>query len=266
MLGKRVQANFNPSQRPKRNLKGRLVYKGTIPRQKDSPKEYKAYFIGNNCPDHVLFGIVSAVIKYEDYDVLVIAEHRTSCYEPEVVDSIRVCGDNSPEKVICLFEKSCGAVIYKWDGNRLSFLLIKNKHAWHWAFPKGHIEQGENERQTAEREVFEETGLRIKTIDGFRQTCEYRPFGTIKKHVVLFLARSYSSDVTIQVEEIDKYAWVTFRNAQKMFKHENDKRVLRRAKNWIMKNDRPNLSTSAQLCDDCNTCDSCDFVNNNKVK
>lgn len=239
MLGKSLQANFDPFQRPVGNQKGRLVFKGTVPKQKDCSKEHKVYFIGNNFPDHVMSGVVSAVLKYSDHTDLVITEQKTICYEPEVRDSIYVAGGDPPLEIMCLFEKSCGAVVYRWNGNHLFFLLIKNRRAWHWAFPKGHIEQGETERQTAEREVFEETGLRVKMVDGFRQTCEYRPFGKVKKHVVLFLARSRTGYVKMQKEEIDKYSWVLFNNAQKMFKHENDRRVLRRAKAWIMKHDSP---------------------------
>lgn len=240
-----MQVTFDPSQKPARNQKGRLVYKGVIPKQKEVSSEQKAYFIGNNCPDHIFYGIICAIVRYKDYSVFVIAEQHSSCYEPEIANSVCVCNDPKPEKIVCLYEKSCGGVVYKWENNRLMFLLIKNRHAWHWTFPKGHIEQGENEHQTAEREIFEETGLRVKVVNGFRQTCEYRPFGTVKKHVVLFLARSYAGQVKIQAEEVDRYAWVSFKTALKMFKHENDKRVLRRAKNWIAQNDKPVNVSSA---------------------
>jgi 8-oxo-dGTP pyrophosphatase MutT (NUDIX family) len=34
-----------------------------------------------------------------------------------------------------------------------------------WLFPKGHVEQGENLQQAAEREIEEETGVLAKAVD-----------------------------------------------------------------------------------------------------
>ena len=56
-------------------------------------------------------------------------------------------------------EKSCGAVVLRKNQGRLQVLLIKHINGGHWAFPKGHVERGETEEQTALREIKEETGL-----------------------------------------------------------------------------------------------------------
>ena len=56
-------------------------------------------------------------------------------------------------------EKSCGAVVYRYNNDVLEVLLIRHRFGGHWSFPKGHVEEGENEFQTALREVKEETGL-----------------------------------------------------------------------------------------------------------
>ncbi len=53
-----------------------------------------------------------------------------------------------------------GAVVYKKSENKIQFLLIKSsKDAAKWVFPKGHIEAGETEEQTATRELEEEAGI-----------------------------------------------------------------------------------------------------------
>ena len=53
-------------------------------------------------------------------------------------------------------EKSCGCIIIKDD----EVLLIKHNKG-HWDFPKGHMEEGETEKQTAVREVKEETHMDV---------------------------------------------------------------------------------------------------------
>ena len=56
-------------------------------------------------------------------------------------------------------EKSCGAIVYRKFHGNIELLLIKNQNGGHWSFPKGHVEEGETEEQTAVREIMEETGI-----------------------------------------------------------------------------------------------------------
>ena len=39
------------------------------------------------------------------------------------------------------------------------------------------MEYGESERQTALREVLEETGLKVEILPWCRESCEYCPYG-----------------------------------------------------------------------------------------
>lgn len=70
-------------------------------------------------------------------------------------------------------EKSCGAVIYRKSNDNVEFLGVKSKGNGDWGFPKGHVEAGETEKETAKREILEETGLNISLIEGFRTKVEY---------------------------------------------------------------------------------------------
>ena len=55
-------------------------------------------------------------------------------------------------------EKSCGALVYRiTQSGQKELLFIKHRHGTQWSFPKGHMEEGESEVQTALREVKEET-------------------------------------------------------------------------------------------------------------
>ena len=77
-------------------------------------------------------------------------------------------------------------------------MLVKNNNGRYWSFPKGHIEDGETEQETAIREIKEETGLDVTLVNNFREISEYCPFGKIRKRVVFFLARAFTDNVRIQ--------------------------------------------------------------------
>ena len=53
-----------------------------------------------------------------------------------------------------------GGLVYRIRRGRLEFLLVTAKRATHlWVYPKGHVEKRETPRETAIREVAEETGI-----------------------------------------------------------------------------------------------------------
>lgn len=148
-------------------------------------------------------------------------------YEPDIVQRLSHTSLRY-KKINCIYEKSCGAVIYRInEKNDIRILLVKNHNGKCWTFPKGHIEMGENEQQTALREIKEETGLNVEIVPGFRQTSSYRPFGKIRKTAVFFLAKAEKSVVSMQPSEIDYYLWVSIDEAMKMCRHENDTNILR---------------------------------------
>ena len=66
-------------------------------------------------------------------------------------------------------EKSAGAIIFRKEGKKIFYLLIK--YGWgHWEFPRGLIEKGESLEETALREIEEETGISdIKFVLGFKE-------------------------------------------------------------------------------------------------
>lgn len=51
-----------------------------------------------------------------------------------------------------------GGVVFKDDGRSIHYLLVQSSNRFEWVLPKGHIEPGEKTRETAVREVLEETG------------------------------------------------------------------------------------------------------------
>ena len=53
-------------------------------------------------------------------------------------------------------EKSCGAVVFTKENERIKYVLIRNLEGI-YGFPKGHMEAGETEIETTLREVYEGT-------------------------------------------------------------------------------------------------------------
>ena len=122
-------------------------------------------------------------------------------------------------------EKSCGAIIANpTDSNQI--LLIQHKNGKHWAFPKGHMEPGETEEQTALREIREETGLSVSLDTDFRTIVTYSPKEQVMKDVVYFAAVAQSTNTAPQPEEVLQIQWCPLEAAIKQITFEGDRHVL----------------------------------------
>lgn len=215
------------------------VYTGYI--SKCANKKYKrtsiVVFSRTPLPD-IVHCTVIATTQLNNNIKYIAAPSGQIFYEPEIRELLCEVRNVRYNKITCLYEKSCGAIVFYRFNDGIKVLLVKNHNGRYWSFPKGHIEKGENEHQTATREIKEETGLSVNFYDNYRQISDYVPFGKIKKRVVFFLAESKTANVKIQRSEIDLYTWVSFADAQKMCRYENDLRVLKRAEAMIRLHDK----------------------------
>ena len=107
-----------------------------------------------------------------------------------------------------LHEKSCGAIVYRKFHGNTEILLIKHINSGHWSFPKGHVEAGETEVETARREIMEETSIDVIIDPTFRETVTYSPKKDTIKVVVYFLAKAKNVDFVPQEDEIAEIRWV----------------------------------------------------------
>lgn len=125
-------------------------------------------------------------------------------------------------------EKACGCIVIDLD----KVLLIQQNEG-HWGFPKGHVEDGETEIETAIREVKEETNIDVIPVENKRYVQEYIMKNGILKQVVFFLARKVSGDIKAQESEIKNIKWFSFKDAISIITYENTKELL---KNVLMEN------------------------------
>lgn len=206
---------------------------GTLNRgvTKHCGKDVTVYVLGLNSPVTEFRGQVIAIAKDRQEikdDIWIAAPDGTVIYEPRLTALLDKYIPCDRFKYVCYYEKSCGAVMYtKKDGVRM-YILITNISG-HIGFPKGHIEAGENEKQTALREIYEETGVTTKIIDGFRESYHYLINGFIKKKAVYFLASFDEKDIQMNIREISEYRLVTFEEAYATLNFKHDKDILKKA-------------------------------------
>lgn len=137
-----------------------------------------------------------------------------------------------------IYEKSCGAIVYRKFHGNTEILLIKHIKSGYWSFPKGHMENGETEIQTAIREILEETSIDVFIDSGFREVVTYSPRKDTQKEVVYFVAKAKNYDFSPQLDEISDIRWVEIGQAVSQLTYDNDKLIVTKAKNFIalMKN------------------------------
>lgn len=196
---------------------------------------YSACVMGINHPVNIFEGRIIAVVRHQDKrpNYIIVAPKKSRYINFEIEDAIKFLEKNKPHSLECLYESSCGAVVFKDVGGIRKYLLIKNKRSNHWGFPKGHIERGETKTATAKREVLEETGLHINIIDGYSSTSEYKIAGRVEKRVTIFLASTTDARTVIQETEIEDYIWLDFDNALSTLRFENDKSILISSRDFL---------------------------------
>jgi bis(5'-nucleosidyl)-tetraphosphatase len=138
-------------------------------------------------------------------------------------------------------EKSCGAVIYTIKNNRIYFLLSK-MGLGHISLTKGHVEESESEKETAEREILEETSLKPEIDTNFRKVITYSPKEDVIKDVVFFVAKlkEEKRPKDLHDEEVVGFIWAEYPKAIKKLTFDSDKEVLKDAYVYILKKELNN--------------------------
>ena len=123
-------------------------------------------------------------------------------------------------------EKSCGAVLFRRTAEGVVYLVLHSALG-HWTLCKGHVEGGETERETALREIREETGLtRLRFVEPFREVITYSPAPEVTKDVVFFLAEVEAGTPVCQPEEVAEIRFAPFREAEELLTHPSDRETL----------------------------------------
>jgi len=202
-------------------------------------EEQDVYVLGINEPQDICECVIVAVIFRENDNedkwvgipkALVGTE---ICYECNIVHATHFQEQFYKIKVFPLYEKTCGAVIYTDTEESRRYFLVKSRHG-HVCFPKGHVEYGESEHDSALREVFEETGLNVILSDNFREEYTFRTLDDTEKTSVFFVGKFESTDtVKIQQEEVTADWLIDYETAMRILNWEQDKEILRKAEEYL---------------------------------
>jgi len=135
---------------------------------------------------------------------------------------------------------AAGCIIQRREKGKALFLLLKSQKGV-WGFPKGKKDGNENERDTALRELREETEIEdLFFIPGFRRALHYKIIKNghrIKKTVTLFGCETPERRVRISSEHA-AYAWLSHRDALARLPFEDLKHALKQFHIYIARKHR----------------------------
>ncbi len=210
LLGKTVHVVVD---RPMGYVHGDIVYPinyGYIPGViAGDGEEQDAYILGVSEPVSAFDGRVVGAIRRKDdcEDKLIVAPDGMVFHQAQIAEAVHFQERFFDSYILSLFRKSCGVLPYRMVDGQREYLIVFEKFSQCWSLPKGHMEAGETEIETALRELFEETGLTAELDVHQTATIEYHISPIARKQVVFFLGQ-VSGEPRTREGEIERYKWI----------------------------------------------------------
>jgi 8-oxo-dGTP pyrophosphatase MutT (NUDIX family) len=112
-------------------------------------------------------------------------------------------------------EFSFGVIPLRKKGEAVEVFLVHHK-AGHWGFPKGHKEGAETPKETACRELKEETGLQVAnwTSFAFKESYQVERLGKRTPKEVTYFPAWVEGDLCLQRQEIQEGKWVLLKDVK----------------------------------------------------
>ncbi len=123
-------------------------------------------------------------------------------------------------------ESTAGGIVFRRskDGKDIEFLLIQDAKN-RWTIPKGHIEEGEDSKQTAEREIGEETGLQQMEILSWLGKINFRyrrQTSLVLMTTEIFLVRALGDSDKLKPEDwMNDCKWLSSKDALDKIEYED---------------------------------------------
>jgi len=118
---------------------------------------------------------------------------------------------------------AAGFVVFRRFQSAIEFLLLHASYEQNlWSPPKGHVDPGEKELETAWRETLEESGLTssdLVVVDGFVKELNYVAHGKPKR-VVYWLAELTNGETPIRLsDEHREFKWLRLEEAKDLVRY-----------------------------------------------
>lgn len=179
-------------------------------------EEQDVYILGAHQPIPSFYGrVIGAICRRNDVeDKLVVAPEGMVFHQGQIAEAVHFQEQYFDSFVISLFHKSCGVLPWREGADGKEYLLVFEQFSQCWSLPKGHMEAGETEAETALRELFEETGLTAQLDSTKKATIEY-PIGEKGRKQVVFFPGKVSGTPKVRQGEIERYKWVSTEELQR---------------------------------------------------
>lgn len=125
--------------------------------------------------------------------------------------------------------RAAGGIVLRGEGGDRSVALVHRPRYDDWSFPKGKLEDGEDEATAALREVEEETGLRCHLGPSVGAVTYRDRRGRAK--VVRYFQMDANGGRFAPNHEVDELRWVPLEDAPRLLSYAHDRRLLR----WVAK-------------------------------
>ncbi|XP_066591492.1 bis(5'-nucleosyl)-tetraphosphatase [asymmetrical] [Prorops nasuta] len=136
-------------------------------------------------------------------------------------------------------KRACGFVIFRRTRDVIEYLLMQTSYGeHHWTPPKGHVDKGESDMETALRETEEEAGLTksdLKIYDDIKQELIYNVKNK-RKTVIYWLAELVTDKNVKMSDEHQAFKWLPLEEACTISKYGEMQNALREFHKFIIEN------------------------------
>lgn len=211
MMGAKVHVIID---RPMGYLHGDILYPvnyGYIPGiLAGDGEDQDAYVLGIDEPLEEFDGyVIGAICRKNDVeDKLVVAPEGMVLNQAQIAQAVHFQEQYFDTYIHCQMRLSCGVLPWRKENGQREYLLVFEEFSQCWSLPKGHMEMGESQTQTALRELYEETGLTAQLDENHWATIEYPINSFSRKQVVIYPGKVRGTP-RICPGEIGKCKWVT---------------------------------------------------------